>query len=217
MVNEIVSETCLLGPVAAMYGREFQQFLLTKKGETVIAVDEMEYSVNCGRASLSNKKLDDLAKEVVASNAWGNRSSPASTRTRTPPRGKSGQSRAPWKEPVRSSHLAYHREEHVRNTYDDRYRNTDIRNRPDYDRLRQQLRDYHDRTRRTQHRGSYTPEESDGTDPFPAEEEEPRGSMGRHHHERPAGAREPRHYDRDRARELRGYHKDETHRPRRRD
>ena len=183
----------------------------------------MEYSVNCGRASLSNKKLDDLAKEVVAPNVWGNRGSPVSTRTRTPPRGKSGQSRAPWKEPGRSTHPEYHREEHVRNTYDDRYRNTDIRNRPDYDRLRQQqdhlrqqerIRDYHDRSRRTQHRGSYTPEESDGTDPFPAEEEEPRGSGGRQRYERPSGAREPRHYDRDHARELRGYHKDETHRPR---
>ena len=41
--------------------------------------------------------------------------------------------------------------------------------------------------------------------------------MGRRHYERPADVREPRHYDRDHQRELRRYHKDETHHPRRRD
>ena len=104
MMNELVGETCLLGPVAAMYGREFQQFLLTNKGETRIAVDEMEYSVNCGRASLSKKKVEELLKEDMQLYTWGNRSSPASTRTHTPPRCQSKQSGEPWKDTGRYSH-----------------------------------------------------------------------------------------------------------------
>ena len=147
----------------------------------------------------------------MPSNVWGNISSPASTRTRKPPRRHSGQSGAPWKETGRYPHPEYHREEQERNTYDDRYRNTDIRTRPDYDRLRQQqdhlrqqerIRDYQDRSRRTSHRGSYNPEESE-------EDEGPRGYGSSQPYERSTGAREPRHYDRDHAREMRGYHKDE--------
>ena len=75
LMSELVSETCLLGPVAAMYGREFQQFLITKQGETKIAVTEMEYSVNCGRASLSQKKVDELLQTNMHSYSWKDRSS----------------------------------------------------------------------------------------------------------------------------------------------
>ena len=210
-MNELVGETSLLGPVAAMYGREFQQFLLTNKGETRIAVDEMEYSVNCGRASLSKKKVEELLKEDMPFNTWGNKSSPASTRTRTPPRRQSKQSGEPWKDTGRYSHPGYQREGQERSTYGDRYRYTDIRERPDYDRLRQQqdhlrqqerIRDCQDRSRRMSYRGYYKRDDSE-------EDERPRRYERNPPYERSTGAREPRHYDRDEARELRGYHKDE--------
>ena len=81
------------------------------------------------------------------------------------------------------------------------------------DRLRQQerIRDRQDRSRRAQYRNSYNPDDSDGTDRFPREEEGRRGFMGSYHGERP---RDPRHYDHDRPRERRNYHK-EDYRPRR--
>ena len=41
--------------------------------------------------------------------------------------------------------------------------------------------------------------------------------MGHRRYNRPTDVREPRHYDRDHQRELRRYHKDETHHHRRRD
>ena len=211
MMNELVGETCLLGPVAAMYGREFQQFLLTNKGETKIAVDEMEYSVNCGRASLSKKKVEELLNLDMQKYTQKDRSSPASTRTRTPPRFQNKHGGEPWKDTVRYSHPGYPREGQERNTYDDRFRYTDIRERPDYDRLRQQqdhlrqqerIRDYQDRSRRTSYQGYYRRDDSE-------EEERPRRYERDPSYDRSTGTREPRHYDRDEKRELRGYHKDE--------
>ena len=172
LINEIVRETCILGPVAAMYGREFQQFLLDKGEKTTIPVGEMDFSVNSGRASLSDKKIDALTKELVTPSTWG-KNSPEPARTRTPQRGKGQQSRAPWKDTVRSPHPAYHRDDPVRSDYDARY--MDIRYRADYhrlqqekdrlreqdrlqreqDRLRQQerIRDRQDRSRRAQYGG----------------------------------------------------------------
>ena len=159
------------------------------------------------------KKIYNLTKEIVSPDIWGKRGSPSAARTRTPPRGKGEQSRAPWKEPVSSPHPAYHREGNIRDTRDaGRHRYTDVRQRPDYERLREQQ----DRLRRTQYRGSDTAEESNWSDQFPPEENV-RGSMGNRRYNRTTDIREPRHYDRDRQRELRHYREDETHHPRRRD
>ena len=106
----------------------------------------------------------------------------------------------------------YHREGNTRDPHDDgRPRYTGVRTRPDYERLREAQ----DRLRGT-HRGSCTEEESNWSDPFPPEEDV-RGSMGSHRYNRTTDIREPRHYDRDHQRELRHYHKDETHHHRRRD
>ena len=191
-----MSETCLLGPVAAMYGREFQQFLITRQGETKIAVKEMEYSVNCGRASLSQKKVDDLLQTDTQSHSWKDRSS---------------QPQPTWLEPQRYSYASYQRQGQERNTYEDRFRNTDVRERPDYDRLRQQqdylrrqerVRDYDDRAIRKPYRGYYRRESSDEEEDKPRYIREP--SL-----DRQPETRQPRHYDRDQKRESRGYHKDD--------
>ena len=196
LMSELVSETCLLGPVAAMYGREFQQFLITRQGETKIAVEEVEYSVNCGRASLSQRKVDELLQTDTQNHTWKDRSSPP---------------QPPWVEPQRYSYASYQRQGQERNTYEDRFRNTDIRERPDYDRLRQQqdylrrqerIRDYDDRAKRKPYHGYYRRESSDEDEVTPRYIRYP--SL-----DRQPETRRPRHYDRDQKRESRGYHKDD--------
>ena len=126
---------------------------------------------------------------------------------------RSSPPREPWKDPVRYSYSRYPREGQERNTYDDRFRNTDIRERPDYDRLRQQqdhlrrqerIRDYDDRAKRRPHQGYYRREDSD------EDEDERPQRYGRYPSpDRVMETRQPRHYDREQKRESRGYHKDD--------
>ena len=179
-----------------MYGREFQQFLITRQGETKIAVKDMEYSVNCGRASLSQRKVDDLWQTDTQNHSWTNRSSAP---------------QPPWLEPQRYSYASYQRQGQERNTYEDRFRNTDIRERPDYDRLRQQqdhlrrqerIRDYDDRAKRRPYHAYYRRESSDEDEVTPRYIRYP--SL-----DRQPETRQPRHYDRDQKRESRRYRKDD--------
>ena len=152
--------------------------------------------MNCGRASLSKKKVDELLQMDMQNYTWKDRSSPP---------------QESWEEPARYSYSKYPREGQERNTYDDRFRNTDIRERPDYDRLRQQqdhlrrqerVRDYDDRARRRPYQGYYRREDSD-------EDEVPQRYRRYPSQDRPTEPRQPRHYDRDQKRESRGYHKDD--------
>ena len=59
-INDMFLETCLIGPLAAMFGREFQQYLLTHKKEDMIPCSEIEYSVNSGRTSLSDERISTV-------------------------------------------------------------------------------------------------------------------------------------------------------------
>ena len=179
---------------------------MTHKGTKRIPAAEMAYSVNSGRASLSEQRISLVQHQPVEEGRYGGTSAPASERTRSPRR-KGGQDRAPWR-----PHPAYHREDNVRDSHHDRRpMYTDVRTRPDYERLREAQ----DRLRGTQ-RGSCTEDESNWSDPFPPEEDI-RGSMGNRRYNRTTDTREPRPYNRDRQREQRHNYQDETHHRRRRD
>ena len=95
-LNEMFLETCLIGPLAAMFGREFQQFLLTHKKADKIPCSEMEYSVNSGRTSLSDEKIG-MVKHCKIDKDYGNESFAQSERTRSPRR------RPPYAEPWKQS------------------------------------------------------------------------------------------------------------------
>ena len=60
-INKIVYETCLLGPLAAMYGREFQQLLIENEDKTKIRVTAMQKSVDSGRAALNDHRIEKLS------------------------------------------------------------------------------------------------------------------------------------------------------------
>ena len=150
VVNKIVAEACMLGPVAAMFGREFQQFLIEHGDRTTIRVATMQKSVDKGRASLGTYDIKELRTEAVNKSTKATSSQVKKQRTRTPPRdrGSRGHAQAPWKEERRTSHPTYRREDHredrrddrrdeiMRTEYDARYQ--DRRYNPNYQRLQQQ-------------------------------------------------------------------------------
>ena len=45
-IHKMFLETCTMGPLAAMFGREFQQYLLEHKGTTKIPKERMQFSVD---------------------------------------------------------------------------------------------------------------------------------------------------------------------------
>ena len=221
-VNEMFSEASILGPLAAMFGREFQQFLMTNRQATRMSTQDMEYSVNSGRASLSESRVSLLRHEPASdAGRYGGRAGQVSERTRSPRKG--GHNRPP----VRTHHVYTREQEDIRdntrgNTKDyyenRRPRYGDVRERPDYD----QSREAQHRLR-TGLRGSHassTGYDNSESDPFPPEEKDVRGSTGYRQHDmydRPTNAREPRYYDRDRQRQQRHYHQDDSDYRRRRD
>ena len=230
VVNKIVGEACMLGPIAAMFGREFQQYLLEHRDRTTIRAIDMQKSVDKGRASLGSYDIKDLHTEAVNKSTKGT-TSKVQKRTRTPPRDQEarGHAQAPWKDNRRTSHPAHRRdnrrEETMKKEYDARYQ--DIRYNPNFQRMQQQkrnqmeierlqqeqeflrqqdlldqdrLRDSRARARQKQNRDS-------------SRSEERRTSRSSHHSshrdERPRAQRQS-NYDKPR----RSFHKDD-HRPRR--
>ena len=83
-IHEMFLETCLIGPLAAMFGREFQQYLLVNKTTDKISVADMEFSVNSGRASLSDKKIDMVKHRKVEDEREEERKYQSEKRTRSP-------------------------------------------------------------------------------------------------------------------------------------
>ena len=83
-IHEMFLETCLIGLLAAMFGREFQQYLLVKKTTDKISVTDMEFSVNSGRASLSDKKIDVVKHRKVEVEREEERKYQSEKRTRSP-------------------------------------------------------------------------------------------------------------------------------------
>ena len=230
-INKIVSETCLLGPLAAMYGREFQQFLIENGDRATIRVAEMQKSVDSGRASLSDYRIKKLAlrTERVNKNTKGT-TSQTRTRTRTlsRDRGARGQAQAPWKEERRYSNSAYQRDDPKKSSYDARpkkssydARTMDIRYSPDYQRLQQQkenlkeierLQQAQDRLRQQERiRDSQERASRRQHRDSPRPEERRSSRSNRRSYYRDERPRDPCQYDYDRPR--RSYHKDDS-RPR---
>ena len=181
-ISDMFKEVCMLGPLAGMFGREVQQYLLTSQNPTKIPFDEFQYSVDSGRASLSKQRIRAVHNEPVDGNYEDDRASQASKRTRSPR--KMPFRGAPWQQSPTRRH-----EIEVRDYHDDR-RCRDVRERPDYDRLREQ------------HRGSRTMDVRDQSG-YPRQGE-PRGSMGDRRNYTQSEPREPRpdhdHKDRSRRR-----------------
>ena len=120
----------MLGPLAGMFGREVQQYLLTNQNSNKIPVDEFQYSVDSGRASLSRQRIRAVHNEPVDGNYEDDRASQVSKRTRSPR--KMPFHGAPW------AQSPTHRYETEARDYHDNRRPRDIRELPEYDRLREQ-------------------------------------------------------------------------------
>ena len=124
-IHDMFLETCLIGPLAAMFGREFQQYLLVNKKANKIPRAELEYSVNSGRTSMSDARISTVRHERMEDGRENDeRAYQASKRTRSPRKGSL--QRAPWKRsPTNGCDVD------MRDHYDDR-RPRDIRERSDY-------------------------------------------------------------------------------------
>ena len=78
-------ESCIIGPLAALFGREVQQFLMVNPNAKLILKTEFQHSVDSGRVSLSQQIVDnqcDDAEMVIDDD----QASQSSKRTRSPRR-----------------------------------------------------------------------------------------------------------------------------------
>ena len=100
-IKKVVTETSVLGPIAAMYGRELQQFLITKQDKTAITVTQMQHSVNSGRASLNRKALAELRQEAITNMSTRSATNSDAEQARSSSHAQSSQHKAPWREPPR--------------------------------------------------------------------------------------------------------------------
>ena len=83
-VDKMYREMCLLGPMAAMFGREVQQTLMSPTPPTKIPVDDFQYSVDSGRASLGKERIKLSWREAVVPHRDDDYGSQTSRRTRSP-------------------------------------------------------------------------------------------------------------------------------------
>ena len=83
-VERMHKETCLLGPMAAMFGREVQQKLMNPNPPKLISIEEFQFSVNAGRASLSQQRIEEGRAEPTDNRRDDDQMSQASKRTRSP-------------------------------------------------------------------------------------------------------------------------------------
>ena len=74
-------EACIFGPMAALFGRELQQFLMTNPEAKLIKQRDFQHSVDCGRTSVRDNKPVDAEMDVEDDQA-----SQCSKRTRSPRR-----------------------------------------------------------------------------------------------------------------------------------
>ena len=84
-IKRMHQEVCLLGPMAAMFGREVQQILMLSKTIKWIDMEEFQNSVNSGRASVSQQIADEQS-EAADMNIDDDQASQTSKRTRSPRR-----------------------------------------------------------------------------------------------------------------------------------
>ena len=115
----------------------------------------MQYSVDSGRTSMGERRLEEIRHEYVNDDFDDDRASQASKRTRSPRR--ESYHKAPWKQsPSNRCDID------VRGQYGDR-RIRDVRQDPDYERIREGVSGHRGGSRRAQ---GYYPRE-----------DQPRGSM----------------------------------------
>ena len=92
-IHRMFLEVCTLGPIVAMFGREFQQYLLEHEDTDKIPSEHMKFSINSGRTSMGERRLNQVYTEKVADDYDDDRISISSKRTRSPRRSYRG---APW-------------------------------------------------------------------------------------------------------------------------
>ena len=133
-VDDMYREMCLLGPMAAMYGREVQQTLMSPQPPTKILVEDFQYSVDSGRASLSQERVKKVWNEPVEAHRDDDRVSQTSKRTRSPR--KTPYHGAIWEQPDYRQVTDIRERSEVRQS-------TDVRKRHD-DRRPMDIRERHD-------------------------------------------------------------------------
>ena len=155
-VHRMFLEVCMMGPLVAMFGREFQQYLLENPGKLRIPKETMQYSVDSGRTSMGNKRMEMVHTQYVADEYDDDCISISSRRTRSPRRDV--HRNTPWKQSP-SNH---------------QYR--DIRDDPNY----QGMRDSLSRPRGEDPRiRDHYPREGRQRDDMPQRGEHPRSQTGR--------------------------------------
>ena len=155
-IQKMFVETCMTGPLVAMFGREVQQYLLEHPDTDKIPAERMQFSVDSGRTSMGKKRVEQVYSQYVADDQDNDRMSQSSKRTRSPKRNP------PWKQSSPAAHRD--RDVDVRSQGSDR-RGGDVRDDPDYYKLKEKLRKP---AREEAQRLSYNPREG-----------QPRGSMAK--------------------------------------
>ena len=77
-------EACIFGPMAALFGRELQQFLMVNPDAKLISQNDFQHSVDCGRVSISQQIVDK--QEDAEMGVEDDQASQSSKRTRSPRR-----------------------------------------------------------------------------------------------------------------------------------
>ena len=200
-IHGMFLEACIIGPLAAMFGREFQQYLLTNKNADKIPVTEMVYSVNSGRSSLSDKKIEAVKHRKIEEVRGDEQRQETEKRTRSP-RHRITHTE-PWKKsPTTRCDID------IREVYD-----IDIRDARD-DRRPRELRIREEYERESSREELRRPRRSDVRDrDYHRRDSDARGSLGDQRVYTRTEPREPRPY----TKRPRSEERQDTDRPRRRD
>ena len=180
-IHRMFLEVCTMGPLVAMFGREIQQYLLEHEDTDEIPKERMQFSVNSGRTSMGQRRLDKVYTEYVADDHDDDRISISSKRTRSPRREPHRD--APWNQsPSNRQDIDLRSERsnrHIR----------DVRQDPNYQNMRENLIQPRREERRSR---DQTPRDDQPRISMYPRDEPPRGSMS----SKGGYARsEPRHYE----------------------
>jgi len=91
----VQKEACIFGPLAALFGRELQQFLMVNPNAKLILQTDFQHSVDCGRVSISQQIVDKQDDAEMGIDDY--QASQSSKRTRSP--------RRAWYRDVRSQEV----------------------------------------------------------------------------------------------------------------
>ena len=83
----IHKESCIFGPLAALFGREVQQFLMVNPNAKIILMTEFQHSVDSGRVSVGQQRINwQWQREDAEMVVDDDQASQSSKRTRSPRR-----------------------------------------------------------------------------------------------------------------------------------